>query len=204
MPINISIRVDTSGLRGLTNGQIAKQASFAMANTLNDLAFEARRDVQEKLPRWLNLTRPFIPRSLVVEKANKRQLTAILGFLDRVHLIHLMEKGGTRVPHQSKVLAIPSQARRNKKGGITKSNRPSALVQKPNVFVGRVRGVDGIWQRTGGRKRAGIKLLYAFEPAAEYPGGQIHFEEEVRRLVRAGLEKTWARQWARALATMKR
>ena len=64
---------------------------------------------------------------------------------------------------------MPVNIRLNKYGNIpskAQGKKIRALLAKPNVFQGSVRGVSGIWQRTNKNKK--LKLLIRLEDKVRY------------------------------------
>lgn len=196
----VKIEIDKSKLKALTEKQVVKQGKFAMAMTLTNLAFDVREETQHKLPQWLHITKSFIPRSVVVNKAKVTNLTSQVGFLKRVKMIGLMEDGGTRRPTRRKVAVPYKYVKRNAKGGITKANRPRQLLAKKNVFSKNIGGVAGIWKRVGKR----LQLLWGYEPQTKYQGRTTHFRDTAMRVARANLQKKFNKNLHKAIATMRK
>lgn len=164
-----------------TLAKITDTAPAATAFALNGIAFEIRKEVQGELPKWVHLTRNFLPNSVIYERATTSHLAAAVGFHKRADFVSLLEDGGTRTP-KGRALAIPVDVKTNQRGGISQANRPSAVMQKPGVFSGVVSGVAGIWQKT---KRIPMRLLYAFKPQAKYDQRFLHFNLVADRVAKA-------------------
>jgi len=145
------------------------------------LAFEVRKEVQDRLPRWVTLTRNFLPNSVIYEKATTNNLAATVGFSKRANFTKLLEEGGVRTP-KSKALAIPVDVKTNKSGGITAGNRPAAVLMKKGVFSGVIDGIAGIWQKG---KRIPIRLLYVFKSNAKYKTPFLQFKVTADQVVQA-------------------
>lgn len=201
--MKLDIKLDKSKLKGLTSKQVDRQGLFALSQTLTQVAYEAREETQRKLPNWLQLTRAFIPRSIVVNRATPKKLSATVGFLDRVKLIELMEEGGIRRP-QKRTIAVPVGVKRTGKGAISRANKPQALLAQPNVFMKTINGTSGIWQRTVKRGRTDLKLLYVFKDHTEYDTPKIDFKDTVEQVARREFANRFIKNLDRAISTMKR
>ena len=201
--ITPKFEIDTSQLKSITKGNLKAQTKFALVGALNNLAFDARKKVQTRLPRWLQLTKRFLPSSVVVDKANKNNMTATVGFLKRANLIHFMEDGkGTRTPSVgSKVIAVPTKhVKRNSKGGITKANRPTRQLQKKNVFQDTINGNAGIFRRI--KKK--VVMLYGYEKSARYDKKFTQFQPTIELLARLKFPSIFKKSLAYALRTTKK
>jgi hypothetical protein len=54
--------------------------------------------------------------------------------------------------------------------------------------MGNVKGIDGVWRRTGGKKNPGLKLLIAFENSVFYKK-RIEFYKTVTGVVQKNMDK---------------
>lgn len=139
---------------------------------LNGLAFQANREVKDKLPQWLDLKRGanFIKNSFVYDKSTPENLSVTLGALDRLHLAPLLEQGGTRKPL-------------NRAIGIPVGEKPIAKSIKAaytkGAFSASIGGVEGLWLRVKKKKISTLNLLFAWEPQTTYKGKNIEFFDTV-------------------------
>ena len=202
--MKISADIDTSKLKGLTQGQLAKQIPFIIARSLTAMAFKGRAAGQEDAKRNLKLTKKFIPNSIVVRRAEKRDRRpfAQVGYLERVSLIGLMEDGGIRRPEKGKTLAVPTLKLKPTGKRITKSKRPETLLKKDNVFSGVIGGVRGIWRKNK-RGKTKFTLLYAYEDQAKYESDKIHFRDSVRKAAEKSLISSFQNSLDNAIRTMR-
>ncbi|TXL78249.1 hypothetical protein FHP25_08645 [Vineibacter terrae] len=69
------------------------------------------------------------------------------------------ETGGTKTARDHSRVAVPSEARRNKRGMIPRGERPAGLRGKPRVFLMKTPGGVGIVRRVT-KKRHPIQFLY--------------------------------------------
>ena len=173
----MEMKFNTNEFTGLLRDEIQKTLKFSAAQTMTQTAFDVRREVQRKLPQWLNIKRAFLKQSVVVDRANYRDAKpfSVVGFLERARLVELLEEGGKRRPFSSRNIAVPVGAA-NKAGKVTKSKRPRQLLARDDTFISTINGVDGIWQRRKGRGKAvRLTLMYAFKETTDYDEGQIRF-----------------------------
>lgn len=179
-----------------------KQIERAAIQALNGIAFDAQQDVRNKLPQWLNIKRPFLPRSVIVNKATPQKDYAEVGFAKEARLVPWLEKGGVLTAQQKgkRVITIPVEAKRGKKGNVARSQYPSRLVQSGRAFSRTISGVSGIWQKL---KRGPIKLMWAYIQRATYKKGTIRFEDTVVDLAKRQYDKKFS-YWINRLVRPKK
>lgn len=175
---------------------------FATAQTLTQVAFDARRAVQKMLHRRLEIKKTFLPKSVVVVKATKQNLEAVIGFMDRAKLVQLLEEGGRRRAVGSRNIAIP-QAARTKSGRVTKARRPAALLAKGG-FIATINGTKGIWMRQGRGAKTKIRLMYSLERTTKYDKGTIRFNRTVQGVVPNSFKRRLGPNLERAIRNRKR
>lgn len=175
--------------------QLHDRAPAAAAYALNGVAYEIRKQVQQDLPKWVKITRNFLPNSIVYEKATNERLTAVVGFAKRANFVTLLESGGVKMPNKT-AIAIPVDVNRSGRGGISMANRPAAVLTKKNVFTETINGIAGIWQST---KKVPLKLLYLFKPQVKYRNKFLHFMETANRIKNATLVKRFEESVTRIL-----
>lgn len=175
--------------------QIIAKSDKAAASALTGLAFDIRQQTRNELPKWVQLTRQFLPNSVVYEKATETNLQAVVGFDKRADFALLLEDGGTRKPANSRTIAVPTEdVRRTNKGGISKANRPAAVMQKPGAFSGipenAHKQVAGIWRAV----KKTLKLLYVYKPQTKYNRKLMHFRDTAEQVVQANHAKRFQEQ----------
>lgn len=162
---------------------VRKGVSKAVARSLNDAVFEARKAVQQHMKRALDKPTPAVISANLVEKARTdgtlgvREAKARLylgspdtDFQRRLNAIgRLQEEGGTLVAADvgRKALAVPKSIRRNQYGSFVKGDLKRLLGQKNVKIVKREEGdvLSGVWRtRRGGKK----DLLAWLMPSAHY------------------------------------
>jgi hypothetical protein len=182
---------------------VGRGSDKIMSQTLNNLAFDIRKETQSNLPKWLNLTRPYLSSQVIYESSTVNNLTAYVGFHKRVAFAKLLEEGGTRKP-KGRAIAIPTrQVKKTAKGGISNANRPRALLQKAGVFSGvpESRRLAGIWQAT---KRIPLRALYVYKQSTKYEPGKMQFRATANRLIDRKGAALFERNINRFLDSLKR
>lgn len=186
-----NITANASGALNLIK-KCEKQTAYALARTFTGAAFEARKAVQANLPKWLILRNRFLEQSVIVEKADKQNVTAYVGFHKRANFAKMLEEGGTRKPRHGSNIAIPQGVRASENQKVPKKLRPSALRGRKNVFRKTINGIDGIWQL---QKDRTIKLLYNLDPTTQYEREKIHFRKTASvialRFIAQNMEKNY-------------
>lgn len=152
--------------------QAEKQSRFALAKTFTGAAFEARKATIANLPKWLTLRNQFLSRSVIVERADRNNLEARVGFHKRADWAERLEEGGTRRPRKGANIAIPQGVRPSQNSLVPKRLRPSALRNRKDVFRKEINGIDGLWQVLPGRR---VKLLFSFDESTQYEQNKIYF-----------------------------
>ena len=168
--MHMSVIAETKQLsKYLDNVQI-KQLPFATMMALNDVAFDARSYTQKSLPRRFDRPTPAMVKSVQVQKAKKKTLTATVGFAglgfkssrwqeSSAEIMDRHIRGGTRMPN-GKHLRIPSDTKGgglklNKYGNIggKKAKIAKMIGNNDQFFEGIPKGDysakdRGIWERT--------------------------------------------------------
>ena len=181
-------------------GKVRRQVPFATANAINDTAFDGRKRTVG--PVWSAAftvrDRRFPSVAFRVQKANKRNLVAVV--FDRLGRasLQLHARGGTKKP-KGRHLAVPTSKVRRGARGVTKSKRPEALRGKPKFFrtMGK-RGKPVIYER----QRRGLKLLYVM-PRAVRLRRRFRFEKEMQATVRRQLPRHFNRRLIQAVRTAR-
>ena len=189
------------------------QIPFAMANTLNDAAFQIRKNTIENVwTKDVKVKNPAFMRAVMMpikgdNRATKRKLRAIVqnypsgnrhkDFLQRLAV------GGIKSP-RGRSIAIPaSDMPLRARGGVTARNRPRPLLDRPKVFRQRVGGQDMILQRAT-KKPYPLKRLYILEQGSVKIDNQFSFYEDADRLSQRVMRENFRKNFARAKASARR
>lgn len=198
--MRLDVRHNIEEARKALNEAEREHLPFAVSLALNDvvkgLAVTVRRRMVQVLDRPVAFTR----NSAAVKLSSKRNLSASVFIKDRqaAYLIW-QETGGTRTP-KGRAIPVPVKIRKNAAGNMAKNAIKNALGRK-DTFATRPGSKlpGGIYQRTGGKRRPGLKMLVGFEPKAAYRDRPLKFGETVSRLAADRLPGALARALTRAL-----
>lgn len=201
MNITVEFAVDLSKLNGKLN-QIPFATALALTRTAQDAQAEVRRGLRPGASNFV-IRNDFVAKGILFTAAKKDTLQAAV--FSRDDFMVKQEKGGTKTPRGSNV-AIPIDVRTNKRGIVTQANRPRQILNKPDVFVARMGGLLGVWQRLGKRaaKKSGraLKLLYVFKPSVPIRA-RFGFADTVRRVVTERFARQMGLAIERALRTAR-
>ncbi len=170
-----------------------RQVPFAASIALNDVAFEVRKFVVNKLypnafPRAHNKRFPGV--AFRVEKSTKRRLrSAVFDRLNR-HFFDNHIRGVAKRPFSSSALAVPVGVQRLASGKISKARRPEAI---KNSFVHDFGRGPAVWQRMRNKR---LKLLYTLEQSTPvrrsfpfFKAGEQKAAQVWPRAFRRGIER---------------
>lgn len=177
-----------------------KQLPFAIARALTETARDSVKPaIEKRIETAFDNPTPFTKKGVGWVGATKARLVAtVLIKPIQADYLKLQETGGTRKP-KGRALVIPSQIRLNKYGNIPR-RKLQQLLQKPNVFSGRVGGVGGVWQRMKGGK---LKLLARYADSADYEP-RFDFAKTAEARARVAFPQRFADSFRRAMATARR
>lgn len=200
------------GLKVETNaGRVAKQFGsladkqipFATARALTWTAQDGQREVRRELPHHFVLRNRFLEQSVGITAATKLKWTSVVGFRTSSNrstdFMNLQQDGGLKTPKR-RVIAVPVNARRNKKQLIPKGQKPKAVLKKKNTFIGEPNGrMLGIYQRQGHHK---LTMLYRLIPAADIKQ-RLGMDKTVDRVVKQRFERLFNLSLDMALRSTK-
>jgi hypothetical protein len=221
-----AVTMDTKALE-LALGDLARdQFPFAASKGLNDLAIRAadvqRADMQSS--GRFTIRNPNVLKYGIVrtEKATKQSLASAVGVSQQTTgsreafgYLKKFEKGGPKLPIQGSTVAVPVDARRNKRGIVAPSARIKAfqftkhgkqVTGLKRTFMiqpktGRAAGL--ILQRVGRGKASTVKVLYVLERSVPIKP-ILHLAENAVRTARTEWTRIWNDAMTLALRTMRR
>lgn len=133
---------------------ISRQIPFATARALTDVARQIRDAQQTAIQRTLSNPTPFTVGSVRASGANKQRLVARVFVMDiAAAYLSPFEIGGVHYL-KGKALLNPKNIRLNKYGNLPRT-KLNQLRGRPDVFIGKANGVNGVWQRRKPRKTKG-------------------------------------------------
>lgn len=174
-----NINVDIDRAFALLVSKDASQLPFATAVALTRLAKDSQAAVRATLPKHFTVRNRYIHNAVKFTKATKSSLESTVGFADNAtygtDFMEKQETGGVKTSILGGHIAVPASSRGlghqktffNSRGIIKRSMRPKALLNKEKLyFKAEVKGVLGIWKRTGKEKTKGgypkphLNLMY--------------------------------------------
>ena len=172
MNIDVSSNIAqvTKNLTKIQKDQLPFATSMALNNVANEVAYAVTKQMEYELDR----PTPFTLKAFMTssgkfngKRATKRSLYAVVESKPiQAEYLKYQVYGGTRMP-KKRTVAVPTRnARLNRYGNI--ANRKRGLIRNSKQFVGEIKGIEGIWERTGGKRSPGVKLIHAFEPTVQY------------------------------------
>jgi len=195
LTINVKHNIDAV-IRQLDAQQ--KQVPYATARALTMTAKDVQRDVTTAIPQLLDKPTPFTRNAVGITYATKMTLRSRVFIKDiQAKYLGIQITGGTRLPPK-RALVVPFNVPVNAYGNLPRG-RLRQLLNRKDVFSGRVRGVPGIWQR---QRKGGVKLLIAYEPQAHYQA-RFPFAQMARRIVERTLLPNLRRALVDAMRTAR-
>lgn len=134
-----------------------RHVPFALARALTMTAKDAQGDVKDELPRRFTIRNNWVPNGIRIRPATKTAPEAIVGSLEP--FMQRQETGGVKRARSHSRVAVPVNAKRNKREIIPRGQRPGALKGKPKVFLMKTASGAGIMRRVG-KKRYPLQILY--------------------------------------------
>lgn len=182
------------------------QVPFALASTLTKTARDAEKAVTLHIG---NVTEggptPYTRQAVGTKVAKKNNLESrvFIKYIQAQYLTWQVHGGVRRPKDKVEVVPFDKNFRLNKYGNIPGRHAGSIgrWMKKQNMFVGTVKGIEGIWQRYKDKKRH-PKLLMAFEGQVTYKK-KIRFYETVIKIVNRVVVGHFKTQMAIAMATRR-
>jgi len=189
-------------LRGLTSGldrAARKQLPFAAAGALNDVARAGIAAERLAMTQELDRPRPFTAQQgLRLAAASKGSLIATV-YIPQIQSRYLAPEilGGAQVLNAGAVLRPIDQA--TDRYGNLPRGLVARLKARRDVFIGAVRGVEGVWQRLPGHR---LRLLIRFSAPVEVKT-RYRFGAATIAAAKAGFAAALRARLRQALATAR-
>lgn len=193
MNITVEIQADFTRLR-----QVFRQFPFASALALTKTAQDVQLDERRDLSQNFVLRNNWVSQGVRIKAATKANLEAAV--FQRDDFMVLQAEGGTKRP-RGRSLAVPIDARTNKRGIVPTGARPNALKGRPRIFRKLIGNIDGLWQRRG-KKRVPLRLLFVFERSVPVKP-RFHFLPVAKRTVAARFARQFQIAFDRAIKTAR-
>lgn len=201
MTFQVSVKSDLKKLTKHLNNVQKKQIPYAASQALTDTAFDARKALRVQATKKLDRPTKFTINAFQVDKATKRDLRAAV-YVHKLRWSYLKYQilGGSREV-SGKGTGVPFSQKLNKFGNIP--GRKKGLVKKKRQFVATIKGITGVWERTGGKRNPGIKLVTAFEKKVSYKK-RFEFKKIVHGIAKSKFPKHFDKRLTVALKNMRK
>jgi len=228
--MEVSLVSDIKKLKKTLSTQQRDQLPFAVANTLNSLAFESRKHIQTQLKSRLHNPTPYTLRGVQVgQKAHKKKsLVASVGFASKSYgrmqgeilpaeYMEFQIKGGNRFPRQRTIMAPTKHVKTNKFGNLGRNLYRKMSGDKAQYFKGTpTEGsktgrkprlspeASGVWKRLGPKKnrRQGLQMQIGFEQTAKYTP-RFPLARLVEKFIKRHFEAEFRKQLQRAMRSTR-
>lgn len=204
--LTLSAVADVASARRLLEGA-TKQLPFVTALALTSAVKQGQAATVKALPSIFDRPTPFTARGIAIQPATKANPTAVLYVrpIQAAAGLLLQETGGPRTPKKRAIL-MSVAAGRNAYGNLPRTAL-GTLKKRRDVFVGKIGGVGGFWQRPSKAARrkddkAAPKLLIAFEDRATY-APRFGFVKRGEAVIRAALAPAFREAVAKAMRTAR-
>ncbi len=192
------IKVDIQPILKLTGKKAQKQGAYILSSSLNNLAFEARKQLKEELPKHFTLRNKWTERSLYVWKARKGESLVSVGS-KAPYMADQVTGNPSKTKDNGGWFALPRAVRKSKKQLVRKTKWPNRLLQKKKFYM-----EDGaIWERPPKRKKnAKPRMMYRLEKQIRIkPRWPLH--ETVERVASSKWNEAFNKAWDRAFKTAR-
>jgi hypothetical protein len=209
-PIQISVRADVKRLQQSLDRLANTQVPYATALALTAVAKRVQEAEAKALSATFKNPVPFTQRAFRVRPARKSNLTAIVFALPiQAAYLEPSEDGVPQALGKGKRIRTPVDIGVNASGDIPKGTI-KRLAGRKDVFVGEVKGVNGVWQRlpSKGKRRGNAKqgqrlrLLIAFTRPKQVKT-RLNYRQRAQAVIATSFDGEFSVAMKRALATVK-
>jgi len=195
--VKSDVREVTRYLSALQKRQLPFVTASALTKTAQDVQVAETKQIDKSIDRPTRFTH----NAIGIKGAKKTNLTALVFVKDvQEEYLHWSIFGGTRLS-KGKGTGVPTRNKKlNRYGNIP--GRRTGLVKGSKQFIATIRGVSGVWERTGGKRNPGIRLLVAFEKVTRYRR-RFPFFEVAQRTASSKFVGNFNQAMARAIATAR-
>jgi hypothetical protein len=175
-----------------------QQIPFAIASALTRTAAGARVQLIKAMATHFDKPTPYTKKAVGFTPAKKRALHADVYIRQQQwEYLQYEVNGGVR-PAKHKAIPVPTRnlTDRNRYGNLRKTQL-KRIINHPDTFSGKVKGVAGVWQRL---PNGGVKLLVAWEPRAAYTS-RYPFAKITKKYVRDNYSRIFRKSLRDALKT---
>jgi hypothetical protein len=216
MALEINIRANVAAFERDFSAFMRKQVPFATAQALTAVARKVQAAEQKAIEETFDNPNPFTRNAVGIKPARKNNLTATV-FVKDIQAGYLAPSvfNEPQSLGKGKKIRTPVDIALNASHDIPKG-KIKALMARPDVFMGVVHGVNGLWQRVSPPKqgkrhgrgaaplRPGqkLRLLVAFTRPVHVKT-KLRYFEKVNEVVAQSFNAEMEAAFKKALATAK-
>ena len=187
MTVSIKIESNVKELNKKLGIFQKKHMPEIVSDSINEVGVKSVNAMRAQLLKKLDKPTKFTYTGVRLFKAKPNDQSALV-FIPDIQAKYLEKQfeGGMRIPERDKIPVPVDRGKLNAFGNI--KGKRTGLVKGTKEFMGNVKGIDGVWRRTGGKKNPGLKLLIAFENSVFYKK-RIEFYKTVTGVVQKNMDK---------------
>lgn len=196
MTLNVSIESNIKEVNKKLNRFQKKQIPFVVSDSINEVSVKAVNAMRSQLAKKLDRPTMFTKKGVQLKfKARPRDLSALIQIppIQSKYLEKQIE-GGMKTADRQKIPVPYDKGILNAYGNIR--GKKSGLIRRNTEFIGTVKGIDGVWRRTGGKRNPAVKLLIGFERTVMYTK-RIEFYKTVSSVVKNNINKIMAKNFSK-------
>ncbi|WP_298284836.1 hypothetical protein [Acidocella sp.] len=147
MALKINISADVRGVRMMLDRQRREIVPQATKATVNALAFEVMQAERAATAEVFKNPRPFTRKAFVVDQATSTSApeATVYARPEAARYLEPYETGGEHFA-PGKMVAEPVDIKLDQYGQLPNGTL-ERLKQRPDIYVGTINGVSGVWQR---------------------------------------------------------
>lgn len=196
MTLNVSIESNIKEVTKKLNRFQKKQIPFVVSDSINEVSVKAVNAMRSQLAKKLDRPTMFTKKGVQLKfKARPRDLSALIQIppIQSKYLEKQIE-GGMKTADRQKIPVPYDKGILNAYGNIR--GKKSGLIRRNTEFIGTVKGIDGVWRRTGGKRNPAVKLLIGFERTVMYTK-RIEFYKTVSSVVKNNINKIMVKNFSK-------
>ena len=203
---SLSITIDTRGFEKATK-RFKKQIPFIMSNALNKTALDIQKAQRANNFKKFTIRRKgFADRSVKITQFSKKiTLEAPIQIISpgpTPQIFSQHEEGGIKRARSSRRVAIPQDILLNKQKVLTKSKRPTAILQKRGFIITTRSGQDLILQRKFRGRRSTTIIAFSLEDRVVIKP-TLGFFKLSQGVYNSKFERHFVREFTRAIKTAR-
>jgi hypothetical protein len=188
MTVKIDIQSNIKEVQKKLNMFQKKHLPEASADAINEVGVKAVNAMRSQIAKKLDRPTMFTKKGVVLKyKARRNDLSALIEVppIQSKYLEKQFE-GGIETAKNQQIPVPYDKGVLNQYGNIRGKRR--GFAKRKTEFIGQVKGIDGVWRRTGGKKNPQLKLIIGFEKVVRYTK-KLEFFKTVSGVVNKNIDK---------------